>query len=112
MCKSKININPYFPFSEVNPEKQWRTHICFDNCKPPAGSSDIDPGFTIDKRPECDETTKNKDKEIICLQPYKNECQVLQLDSEKCLDSAGLVCIDWTLIMISIILSNFVQVLF
>ena len=106
-------MNPYFPYSELYEDKQWRTHICFESCRPdPQRSQETDAGFEVDERPICQEGDDGTTESILCLNPYENECQVLELKSQTCFDTKSLLCIDWSLVLIAIFVGNFVQTLF
>lgn len=91
-------------------DRQWKVHSCFSACKPADGSS-ADNGFEVDERPVCGSEEEANDQ-IICLNPYQNECEVYSVPNQICLDEIMQVCIDWQLILIAILISNTAQVIF
>jgi len=77
ICHDISKLNADFPFSEVEPERQWRVHTCFELCKP-TDPALIDDAFSVDERPDCLSSHTDNDG-MLCLNPYENECEVLQL---------------------------------
>jgi len=100
-----VRLNPLYEYSQIETDRQWKVHSCFDSCRPDPNDPDaeIDTGFTVDERPIC---TEDSAKDIICLNPFENDCEVFSTQSQTCFDSLSKVCIDWTLIIIAIVISN------
>jgi hypothetical protein len=74
-CTKQLDLNPTYPFSEIEKDRQWRVHSCFESCKDPDVSL-RDPAFTVDERPECDDGENKLENGILCLQPHNNECEI------------------------------------
>ena len=112
-CRAYTEWNPKMYPQEVYPYDGFSVHICFDKCRPDPvkQASLVDPNFQIDERPICNDKIK-KDQGIICVHPKTNDCDVLLLKRQTCFDFDQMVCIDWILILYSIIISNVLQVLF
>jgi hypothetical protein len=97
----------------VAPYNGFSVHTCFDKCKPaPGATAEIDKNFDLDERPVCDGVNQNKEDGILCVHPKYNECDTLLLQQQSCFDSNNIVCVDWALIMLCVLLSNFLQVVF
>jgi hypothetical protein len=112
MCSKLIPMNPLYEFSDITPGKQWRVHTCFESCQI---RDKVDPSITLDTRPFCDELGYDYSKgerEIICVDPLLNDCEVFQHKSKICFDEEKMVCIGWLTILLAIIISNFVQIIF
>lgn len=77
-CKDYISINTLVPYQVMEPKRAFKIHVCFEKCRPDPKTQkeSIDPGFTIDERPICDDKI-NKDQGIICVHPTKTECDIL-----------------------------------
>jgi hypothetical protein len=73
----QLELNPTYPFSEIEIDRQWKVHTCFESCKDP-NSEDL--AFTQDERPICGEIIDGKeyklDDGILCLEPQKNDCEI------------------------------------
>ena len=102
-----------FPFAKTEPDRQWRVHSCFEHCRPnPDTQSDkVDKAFTVDNRPICKDDADIA-KGLICANPYDNTCEVLRGENQICFDSIFKVCMDWYIIIFSIMIANFCQLLF
>jgi hypothetical protein len=72
-----VQLNPLYEWSQIDKERQWRVHTCFDACRP-ANAEEVDSGFTKDDRPIC---TDDSPKDIICLDPFENACEVYSIES-------------------------------
>lgn len=55
---------------------------------------------------------KQKDVDLICLNPDKNACEIFSNKKQICFDDANLICINWELIIWAIIISNSCQIIF
>lgn len=108
-CIKTLDMNPTYPFSEIQSDRQWRVHSCFEICKDP---NNVDPAFSVDERPVCDDRDNKLENGILCLQPHANECETYVHRNHKCFDSQGKICLDWQTILLSILISNFIQVVF
>lgn len=71
-CEAQIELNSEFPYSEIEPDRQWRVHRCYEGCRKEGVE---DPAITLDERPVCDDNENKEGESILCLTP-ENECEV------------------------------------
>lgn len=71
-CEEQIERNSQFPYSEIEPERQWRVHTCFKGCRK---EGEVDPAITLDERPICDDDQNREHDSILCLTP-ETECEI------------------------------------
>jgi hypothetical protein len=101
-----IEENALTPFSEKEPDRMWRTHTCFKPCRGPA---ECLLGYEDDSRPEC--TKENRDDGILCVMP-QSECENYVKVDDECPGGNYTMCLNWSVIILSIFLSNMLQLLF
>jgi hypothetical protein len=98
-CKKLQESYKDIPYSETEPDRQWRVHTCFKECK----EVNDNKAFIKDNRPVCEE---GKNYGLICLDPKDNVCENYTSKDQICFDSDNQICIDWQLLIIAIIVSN------
>lgn len=94
------------PYSDKEPERQWRTHTCFPPCRSPG---DCMLGFEGDMRPMCNKT--NKDDGVYCVMPT-DDCEVYLSADETCFGSNYDMCLSWNNIILAIFIANAIQMIF
>ena len=62
-CVRYSQENKNIPFSVTEPDRQWKVHTCFKECRDPNAG---DEGFEVDTRKVCE---AGKTYGLICLNP-------------------------------------------
>lgn len=94
------------PFSDKEPDRQWRTHACFPPCRSPG---DCMLGFDDDDRPQC--TKLNRQDGIYCVMP-QDSCEVYVNANDVCFGADYGICINWSNIILAIFIANSIQLVF
>ena len=97
------------PVSNEDSTRQLKVHTCFESCK---RSGDCLSGFDIDGREVCATTFGAQPVGILCVNPELTKCENYVAENAICLDDDRLICIDWQLIILSVIIMNCFQVFF
>lgn len=65
----------------------------------------------MDNRPICEDDEDLK-KGMLCANPYDNECEVHREETQICFDDKFNACMDWYIIIYSILIANVLQLMF
>lgn len=69
--------------------------------------------FQVDNRPKCQDD-EEPTTGIICLNPFENKenCEVYQPVTQNCYDKDGTICIDWLVVIETILITNLMGLIF
>eukprot|EP00744_Colponema_vietnamica_P008836 GILI01012592.1.p1 GENE.GILI01012592.1~~GILI01012592.1.p1 ORF type:complete len:735 (-),score=149.01 GILI01012592.1:208-2412(-) len=111
-CNTRATLNANFEYATTG-SRQMRLHTCFPACR-----SGTETGFSADSRPLCSSlpasislqggfslTPRN---DLLCVDP-DDDCEVRRFADETCPDFVNDLCISWSIIWMSIAISNFFQ---